>query len=429
MRRRTFLQNTLLAGLGLSSGAACQRVQSITNTFQPHVVVIGAGFGGAVAARYLRKFDKKIRITLVERNPLYVSSPASNWVLGGMRPVKSITFDYRRLEKYDIRVINNTVTAIDPFSKEISLQNEENKINFTRVIISPGIDFRFDTIKNYTQENSELIAHAWQGVSQISLLHKQLIDLRDGGVVVISVPEYPYRCPAGPYERASLMAHYCKQYKPKCKIIILDSKDQFIKQNLFEAGWKKYYGYGTDKSMIEWLPLSQQGKVIEVDVASKQAITESAVHKADILNIIPPQKAGKLAFSAGLVDSNGWCSVDPVTFESKKMRNIHVIGDAVGNLPLVKTGVIAGVSAKLCALNVVNLIRGRQVATPVWFDVSYSKIAPNHAISSMTTYRMNSQGKIVTANTETTPLTGADHMREAMYADSWFINATHEMYG
>ncbi|OAD23314.1 Flavocytochrome c sulfide dehydrogenase flavin-binding protein, partial [Candidatus Thiomargarita nelsonii] len=222
------------------------------------VVVVGGGAGGATVAKYIRKADPSIEVTLIEQKEHYYTCFMSNEVLAGERAIDSIKFGYEGLSKHGIKVVRSLVTGIDPLAKTVTTQSGDT-FRYDRLVVSPGIDFKWDAIEGYDESVADKIPHAWKAGPQTVTLRKQLEAMKDGGTVIIAPPPKPFRCPPGPYERASLIAHYLKQHKPKSKILILDANEAFSKQGLFIQGWKELYGYGTDNSMIEWLPPSQEG--------------------------------------------------------------------------------------------------------------------------------------------------------------------------
>jgi sulfide dehydrogenase [flavocytochrome c] flavoprotein chain len=309
--RRGFIQTT-----GAAAAVSMLGLPHVAQAAGKKVVVVGGGTGGATAAKYIRMMDPSIEVTLIEANKDYHTCYMSNEVLSGDRTLDSIKFGYDGLAKHGVKVVNDTVTGIDAAAKKVTTAGGQS-FDFDRCIVSPGVDFKWDAIEGYSEAASETIPHAWKAGPQTALLRKQLEEMPDGGTVVIAAPKDPFRCPPGPYERASQIAMYLSQHKPKSKVIILDAKSKFSKQGLFVAAWKKFYGYETDKALIEWRGEAQEAQVVKVDVATKTVTTKFGDEiKADVLNIIPEQKAGKIAFDAGLVNDKGWCPVDLRSFES-----------------------------------------------------------------------------------------------------------------
>ncbi|MCB1875084.1 MAG: FAD-dependent oxidoreductase [Chromatiales bacterium] len=422
------------AGLTLSGcegpGAGASAKSSQASTGPAHVVVIGGGFGGATAAKYIRKLDPSVKVTLIEKAKTYYTCPGSNWVLGGMRTIASIGQTYDSLaSKHGVKVVHDWVTGIDAEKRHVALESGGH-MSYDRLIVSPGIDFKWDGIEGYNEEVSKTIPHAWKAGHQTATLYQQLAGMRDGGTFVICPPPNPFRCPPGPYERVSMVAHFMKQHKPKSKIIILDAKPKFSKQGLFTQGWKDLYGFGTDNSMIEYIP-SPNGKVVRIDAKNRVAIAGDLEeeYKADVLNVIPAQKAGWIAAHSGLTNESGWCPVNPLTWESTLVPHVHVIGDSsiAGKMP--KSGYSANSQAKVCAAAVVDMLAGREPGTPSWVNTCYSLVGPNYGISVAAVYTLSEAGVVGVKGAG--GLTPADGNRslEAIYADSWWTNVTDDIWG
>lgn len=402
------------------------------------VVVVGGGIGGATAAKYIRRVDASIEVTLIEPNADYHTCFMSNEVLSGERSISSIRFGYDGLRAHGVNVVQDSVTDIDANARVVKTAGGKS-FNYDRCIVSPGIDFRWDKIEGYDAKVAEDIPHAWKAGPQTVTLRKQLEAMKDGGTVVIAPPPNPFRCPPGPYERASQIAHYLKSHKPKSKIIILDPKPKFSKMGLFTSGWEKHYGYNSSDSMIEWhgTPKDANDNILQsVDAKTRTVKTEFNNVTADVLNIIPAQKAGKIAFTAGLTNESGWCPVDLKTFESTIHKNIHVIGDSAIQSPLPKSGYAANSEAKVCAAAVVALLSGIDTPQPSYVNTCYSVIAPGDGVSVAMVYRYNNEtGKIdkVEGSGGLTPgyadTTMEMRAREELYAHSWFKNITDDVFG
>lgn len=426
--RRNFLK--LSGGLTGILNTGCSAVNT-KNKRIPHVLVIGGGFGGATVAKYMRKLDAGIRVTLIEPKKHYVTCPASNWVLGGVKPLNSMLFNYQSLaDKYGVNIVHDYVIAVDPVKHSVSL-SDGNKIKYDRLVLSPGIDFRWETIEGYNQEATQLVPHAWKAGEQTLLLHRQLLAMPDGGTVIICAPTNPFRCPPGPYERASMIAYYLKQYKPKSKILILDPKSNFSKQSLFMAGWEKHYAYGTDKSMIEWISIPDN-PVVQVDVKNKAVETDFGDrYQADVLNIIPPQKAGNIAEQAGLTDASGWCPVNHSSCESTIHADIHVIGDASIHHPLPKSAFAASSEAKVCAFAVINRLNDRELLEPSWINTCYSLITPQHGISVAMVYKLSKEGAVIEVKGSGGVTANSDKQTvylESKYARFWYESITKDTF-
>src|SRR3989344_3896162 len=372
------------------------------------VVVIGGGFGGATCAKYLRRLDPGVAVTLVEPSTKFITCPFSNLVLGGLRTMDSITQGYDALrKKHGVNVVHDTVTAIDAAGKKVTLKSGKS-LSYDRLVVSPGIDFKWGAIEGYDEKASNVMPHAWKAGPQTVLLQKKLKAMKNGGTFLMVAPANPFRCPPGPYERASMVAHYLKENKPKSKILILDAKDDFSKKGLFMAGREKLY-----PGMIEWVPGSKGGTVTRVD--TKKMVIDAALdkHKADVVNVIPPQSAGQIALASGLADDKGWCPADPKTFESKLHPGVHVIGDSsiAGALP--KSGFAASSEAKMCAAAIVTMFKGGTPAENSLVNTCYSMIAPKYAISVAGVYRVSDKGIIqVEGSGGVSPKDAPDSFRE-----------------
>lgn len=386
--RRDFLKLSA-AGIvvGVFPGCATSGSEIVKKTGQ-RVVIVGGGFGGATAAKYIRMWsEEKIEVVLVERNSLFVSCPMSNTVLGGSRTIDDLTQNYDTLKKkYGVKLIHGEVTAIDPQKQTVMLA--DGYLSYDRLIVAPGVDFMFDQIEGLSAKVAgESIPHAWKAGPQTVMLRKQLEAMPDGGVFAISIPKAPYRCPPGPYERACQAAFYLKNNKPKSKVLILDANpDITSKKGLFIAAWKELY-----PGMVEHRP---NAAVMKVDVAGKIAKTEFEDVKADVLNIIPPMKAGMVANMAGVVGAdNRWCAVDFLSYESRLQKNIHVIGDSVA-AAMPKSGHMATSHAKVCAAAIIELMQGRQPdANPSISNTCYSMASNKEAMHVAHVYRFNAEKK------------------------------------
>jgi len=391
----------------------------------PRVVVVGGGFGGATAARFLRRADARIEVVLVEPNSTFVACPFSNEVIAGERDIAAQLFGYRGVAMSGVRVVQSTVTAIHPDRRSVAFG--DNLLPYDRLILSPGIDIAWNALPGYDEAAAERMPHAWKAGEQTLLLRRQLEAMPDGGVVVMCSPANPYRCPPGPYERASLIAYYLKTQKPHSKMIVLDSKDVFSKQKLFQAAWKALY-----PDHLEWVSLSDGGRVTRIDPATNTFETDFGSHKADVANVIPPQRAGAIATAAGVADRTGWCPIDPVTFESKLQPNVHVIGDAAIAGAMPKSAFAANAQAKVCADAVAALLAGNAPEEPRLINTCYSLVAPGDAISIAGVYRpVNGQLADIEGAGGSTPLNATTEQRakEAEYADAWFQTITRETFG
>jgi len=390
------------------------------------VVIVGGGVGGATAAKYIRRADSSVEVTVIEPNKHYYTCFMSNEVLGGERKLDSLKFGYDGLAKHGVTVVHDTVTAIDAKGQKVTTKGGKS-FSYDRCIVAPGISFA-DNIKGYDEAAAEKMPHAWKAGPQTALLRKQLEGMADGGTVLIAPPPNPFRCPPGPYERACQIAHYLKTNKPKSKILILDSKDKFSKQGLFTQAWDRHY-----KGMIEWVKAEDSGGgVLRVDAGAGKVFTEFDEYKPAVANIIPAQKAGTIAQVAGLTDDSGWCPISGATFESTLQKGIHVIGDAAIQSPLPKSGYAANSEAKVVAAAVVDLVNGREPGTPSWVNTCYSVVAPEDGISVAMVYNLV-DGKVakIKGSGGLTPMDSSaeDRAREVQYAYSWFNNITSDIFG
>jgi sulfide dehydrogenase [flavocytochrome c] flavoprotein subunit len=426
LSRRKFIK-----GVGVAGAVSAVGVPYLAFGAGKKVVVVGGGTGGATAAKYIRLADPSIEVTLIEANKDYYTCYLSNEVLGGDRTIDSIKFGYSGLEKYGVKVVFDIVTGIDAAKKSVTTKGGET-FAYDRCIVAPGVDFKWDGIEGYDAAVAQDIPHAWKAGSQTVTLRKQLEAMKDGGTVVICPPDNPFRCPPGPYERASQIAHYLTQHKPKSKVIILDAKQKFSKQALFIQGWTDLYGYETDNSMIEWQP-GPDAAITEVNAGQKVAITSFGDEvKADVLNVIPAQVAGKIATTAGLTDDSGWCPIDLHTFESSIHPNIHVIGDASIAKGMPKSGYAANSEAKVCAVSVVAMLKGEEPPVPSYVNTCYSVVGKDYGISVAAVYRLAKDGsKIikVSGGLTATDASAEQRKREVGYAHSWLKNITTDIFG
>src|SRR5262245_17649317 len=424
-RSRSRAMATRRAFLKLSAAAVCAPAIASAQG-AGRVVVVGGGFGGATAARTLKALEPKLTVTLVEPNRIFTACPFSNGVLAAIREISQQQFGYDGVTRAGVALAQTTATAVDAAAKTVTLA-DGNKLSYDRLVMTPGIDIRWDALPGYDEAAAEKMPHAWKAGPQTVLLRQQLQAMEDGGLVVMSSPANPFRCPPGPYERASLIAYWLKLWKPKSKLLILDSKDAVPKQRRFQDAWAQLY-----PGIIEWVSLSQGGKVTSVDPATLTFVTDFGRHKAAVGNVIPPQKAGAIAAQAGVADRTGWCPVEPVAFESTLQPGIHVPGDAaiMGGMP--KSAFAANAQAKVCAAAIVELLAGRKPQDPILINTCYSLVAPDYGISVAGVYHPN-KGQVadISGAGGTSPIDAAAGLRnqEALYAESWFKTITAEVFG
>ncbi len=390
------------------------------------IVIVGGGFAGATCARELRRQSDRLSITLVEPNRRFTACPSSNEVIAGLRGMEAQEFGYDGLKRDGISIVQQDAVAVDPRARLVRLR-DGSALHYTRLVLAPGIDLRLGAIPGYGAAAVDLMPHAWKAGPQTMLLRRQLDAMDDGGLVVISVPANPFRCPPAPYERASLIAHFLKIRKPRSKLIVLDAKDAFPSQRQFQTAWQDLY-----PGLLEWVPLSSGGAVTDVDPAAKIIHTDRGPHRASVANIIPPQKAGVIARLAGVTDRTGWCPIDPISFESRLQPDIHVIGDAAIAGALPKSAFAANSQAKVCATAIASLVRGLPPADHQLFNTSYSLMAPDYGISIASVYRpSNGQFAEVVKLGGTSPLVAPRTLRanEARNAASWFRTVTSAVFG
>lgn len=415
--------------IGLSAGIAATPLLAAPAQASKtaDVVVVGGGFGGVSAARALRRIAPGIRVTLIVDSEVFVTCPFSNTVIGGLRDLSEISFNYKNLTADGIEVRVDPARAIDPEARKISLRSGEI-LGYDRLILSPGIDFRWDGLPGGHPEMAALLPHAWKAGDQTVLLRDQIRAMPAGGTVIIAPPDNPFRCPPGPYERASLIAHYLSQHNPTAKILIIDGKDKFSKQGLFMAGWEQLY-----PGMISFIPFSDHAGIKEIVASEKRISTFFSDFEADVINLIPPQSAAAIALEAGLAGDGQWCDIDGLSFESKLASHIHIIGDAaiVGDMP--KSGFSAATQGKACAHAVAALLSDRAPERALLMNTCYSLVGPEYGISVAGVYQSNNQDNRLsslpgTGGTSEAGDQPALRQSEADFARGWYANLTEEMF-
>jgi sulfide dehydrogenase [flavocytochrome c] flavoprotein chain len=421
-RRRAFVR--LAATLPMWAAAcAMQTARASKRT----VVVVGGGYGGATAARYLASWGgDALSVTLVERDAAFVSCPLSNLVLGGSKAIGDITLSYARLARYGVTVIRDVAIAVDVERKRVRLARGGD-LAYERLILSPGIDFFFERIGGLASDEARArFLHAWQAGPQTVALRRQLESMRDGGVFAISIPRAPFRCPPGPYERACQVAWYVKRAKPRSKVLILDgNEDVQSKKALFTKAWTDDYA-----GIVEYRP---DHVLTDVDAKTGVARFETADDvEADVLNVIPPHGAGRIAHDAGVVTANGqWCEVDYLTFESVKVPNVHVLGDAIQVAPLMpKSGHMANQHGKVAAAAVLALLSGQPVnATPLISNTCYSYLNDREAVHIASVHRYDAAQKTFLAVPGSGGLSAAKSELEGDYGFAWARSIWADMLG
>lgn len=432
MTRLDRRQFTRLAGSAVVAGVVgaphVARAQA-----KGRLVVIGGGFGGASAARFAATRYKDLDVTLIEPQKAFITCPYGNVLLSGRRNLPQITHSYDGVAKAGVKIVQDFADGIDTAARTVKVRGGAT-IAYDKLIVSPGIQLRWGAVAGYDEAAAQVFPHAWLGAdgSQITLLRRQLEAMPDGGVVGIAIPANPFRCPPGPYERISMIASYLKREKPKSKILALDAKDNFSKQNLFQDAWKELYG-----DLIEWVPLAKDGKVVRVDPKEKIFETEFGTkHKVDVGNVIPPQSAAKIAIDAGLTNETGWVPVDARTFEVAGKAHVHVIGDANIGQPMPKSGYIANSTSKQAVAAAVAALKGEPVPqSPIYFNTCYSHVGDDYGISIVGVFRPGEKGFQETPNSGGVSPRGplADQRRqralEAQHADAWYASIVKDAFG
>jgi sulfide dehydrogenase [flavocytochrome c] flavoprotein subunit len=426
MNRRDFVKTT-----GAVAAIGAIGLPNIVLGQGKKVVVVGGGTGGATAAKYIKMADEGIDVTIIEPNEHYYTCYMSNEVLGGHRTMDQIKQSYDGLKARGIKVVHEAATGIDADKKVVKTASGE--FPYDRCVVSPGVSMLYDKIEGYSEEAAQKMPHAWKAGEQTKILRSQLEAMDDGGVVLIVAPPNPFRCPPGPYERASQIAWYLKENKPKSKVMILDSKQKFSKQGLFTQGWERLYGFGTEDSLIEWLP-GPDNTVVSVDADAMSVTNDFGDEvKGAVINVIPPQAAGKIALDAGLADDSGWCPVDKKTFESTIHKGIHVIGDAAIATAMPKSGYSANSQGKVAAAAIIAMLNGDDPGVPAYVNTCYSIIGKDYGISVAAVYRLSEDGATIAGVEGSGGLTPSDApdfalAREVQYAYSWYDNIVHDIF-
>lgn len=416
----------LLAGLGLGGLLRTPRAMPSPGK-GPHVVVVGGGFGGASCARTLRRLAPQVRITLLEPRAHFFTGPSTNAALVGLCAEGDIVRSPGALANEGIELRSEHAVSLDPVARSVRTASGA-RLEAERIVLSPGVAMRWDRVPGLAAGMREQMPHAWLGDGQVTHLRQRIEALRDGATVAIVAPPNPYRCPPGPYERASLIAWYLRRGGRRGgKVLVLDAKDDFSKRPLFQLGWDTLYP-GT----VEWISREKGGEVAEVLDARRNRLRlqNGSRVEADLVSLVPPQRAADIAFDADLVDESLWCPVDPVSFESTRHRGIHVIGDACHAHPMPKSAFSANSQAKLVALSLAAQFSGRAPPEPRLVNTCYSLLAPDYGISVGGLYGVVS-GRLSTLNDGMSPLGAAREVRarEAAYAHDWYEQITRDSYG
>ena len=383
------------------------------------IVVIGGGFGGAAAARALVAADPSMAVTLVEREAAISTGPGSSAVIAGLRDAASIRFPIAAIPGVARR--SGEAIAVDPVARQVRLL-DGGTLDYDRLILAPGVDIDWVGLSGYDRAAAEIMPHAWTGEAQTLLLRNKLAAMANGGTVIMSIPANPIRCPIAPYERASLIAWYLKTHKPRSKLLVLDAKERFSNQANFQAAWAALY-----PGRLEWIGLADGGRVTKVNAAIGRFETEFDDHRADLGNVIPPQRAGAIAHAAGVADRTGWCPVDPATYEAKLVPGIHVIGDAIIGGAMPKAAFAAGEQARACAAAIVASLRGTAFTPMRLENICYGLAAPGYGFSVRGAYLPNGAllNEIEGTGKTSPPDAPADlRAREAEDSDGWYRQIT-----
>jgi sulfite dehydrogenase len=420
LSRREFLRR-LGASAALTTVAGCATTGGGSGG---RVVIVGAGYGGATAAKYLRKWSPDIDVTLVEREAQFVSCPLSNLVLGGSKTIADMTVGYDGLTKQGVKLVRGNAVAVDAEKRTLRLAGGES-LAYDRLILSPGIDFTLDEVPGLKAPGAlEAIPHAWKAGPQTVLLRKQLESMKDGGVYALCIPKAAYRCPPGPYERACQVAYYFRQAKPKSKVLILDANEDVVsKKGLFVAAWNGPY-----KGIVEYRPNSE---LTDVDVKTRTAKLQFGDVRADVLNVVPPHRAGEIAVQAGLVTANNrWCGVNWLSMESTARPGIHVLGDATLSAPAMpKSGHMANQHGKLAASAIIELLHGRAPnPNPVIGNTCYSFIDDRNVVHVTSVHSYDPAQKTLVAVKGSGGLSSQPTTAEGDYAMAWARNIWADMF-
>jgi len=392
---------------------------------RPRVVIIGGGAGGATVARHLAQDFSGIDVTLVEANKHYTASFFSNRYVGGINTLESITHGYDILaKKFGINVVHDLALRIDGQKRTVTLKGGDT-LSWDRLVVAPGIDFKFDSIDGYDEAVAKTMPHAYKSDAQVSILMRQLREMKDGGLFVISVPKRPYRCPPAPYERAAMAAFYLKNHKPRSKIIILDAKDEYPLSEVLSEIWESRY-----QGMVEWVPSEFGGEVMAVDAKTRTLITGEEKFRADVANVIPPHHAGKIAQVSGLVDKSGWCPVNPLTFESSLAPAIHLVGDAIDSGDMPKAAFAANNQALACSDSVGAALTGIKAKKHVLKNTCFFLAAGGYGLKLGGTYKATAK-RLVGVSGFSSQVGEPESFRRktADEGEAWYKRITKDMFG
>ncbi|OFZ97523.1 MAG: flavocytochrome C [Betaproteobacteria bacterium RIFCSPLOWO2_02_FULL_62_17] len=427
--RRKFLQGSGAALIGSAVSSILPGCAGAPELRKPigRVMIIGAGYGGQTAAKYLRMWSAgSIEVMLVDREPTFISCPMSNLVIGGSRTLAEITRSRNRLKEYGVQLLTDEVTAVDHAKKIVKFKDRYADMGYDRLIVSPGVDLMYEALPGMKSPNAQSqVLHAWKAGPQTVALRKQLESMPGNGVFVISIPLAPYRCPPGPYERVCQVAHYFKQAKPKARIIVLDANENITSKGpLFRAAWNQLY-----KGMIEYRP---NAEVKDVDVRGKTLKTDFDSIKGDVLNVLPPMRAADIARSTGLINANNrWCGVDWLSMESTAVPGVHVLGDATLSAPAMpKSGHLANQHGKLAAAAIIEIMNGRQPnQAPVIANTCYSFVSDKEVIHVSSVHQYDAKQKTLVTVPGAGGVSAQRNEIEGAYGWAWAQNIWSDMLG
>ncbi len=417
-------QFTMLAAGG--TAAAALGMPHVARAAKPKVVVIGGGAGGGTAARYIAKDSKgAIDVTLIEPSKRYYTCFFSNLYLGGFRDYNSIGHGYDKMaSEHGVGVVHDWAAAVDKDKKQVMLASGAT-VAYDKLVVAPGIDLQYDSVPGYSAAASGHIPHAWKSGVQVQLLKSQIEGMKQGGTFAMIAPPNPYRCPPGPYERVSMVAHLLKKTNPNAKIIVLDPKEKFSKQGLFQAGWEQHY-----PGMVEWIPASISGGVKQLNPETLEIETDIDTFKPDVLNVIPAQKAGRIAEIAGLTNDSGWCPINPATMQSTVDGNVYVLGDASVASAMPKSAFSANSQAKSAAMHIRGELVGAKTFPARYANTCWSLIAENDGVKVGASYKPGAE-KIEPVNTFISNTGETADLRQQTYEESigWYENITADIFG
>jgi sulfide dehydrogenase [flavocytochrome c] flavoprotein subunit len=462
MNRRDFLK---LGGAATVAGAAM--VSSVQAASAPHIVIIGGGVGGATAAKYIKLADKDVKVTVIEKNPVYIRPFGSSELVVGHVSLKDLEVSYDALKKnYGIEFIFDQVVGFDPAQKTVQTAGGQS-VSYDKLIVSPGIQLKYDAIPGYSEDIANTqVPCGWIPGAQTQLLADQLKAMPQGGAFVLVPPTDPYRCPPGPYERAALVAEWMQKHNPKAKVLILDPRDKFVVDVSMLQGWNRLYNFTvpadyqakyveelkkskvfsdsdgveqlfekgiltkpTGPSMIEWVRAKDGGRVLKLDVANKTIEAENGVHKYDVLNIVPPMVAGKIAADMGLTDKTGFCPIDFATFESTIHKGVYVLGDSSIS-PMPKSGFSANTQAKVTAMAVLAALKGQAPAVPAWSNTCYALAGHEYGMFVADVFALK-DGKITNVSGPRYQVLNANKAQirlAALYTEAWMRTFTDDCF-